>query len=52
MRSPMIFSKADQKELRKLHKREKAGELINWDDVFTKRAEIGKQRWKKFGKEQ
>lgn len=49
MRSPMIFAKTDQLALRKLKKREKEGEDINWDDVLTKRSEIGRQRWKKFG---
>lgn len=50
MRSPMIFTKADQIALRKLHKREKQGEDINWDDVLTKRSELGRKGWKKYGK--
>ncbi len=49
MRTPMIFLKSDQKALRKFQKREKQGEDINWDDVLTKRSEIGRERWKKFG---
>ena len=49
LRSPMAFTKADQLALRKLQKREKQGEDINWDDVLTKRSEIGRQRWKKYG---
>jgi len=50
MRSPMVFTRADQLALRKLQKREKQGEDINWDDVLTKRSEIGRLGWKKYGK--
>ena len=46
----MVFSKADQTALRKLQKREKQGEDINWDDVLTERSEIGTKGWNKYGK--
>ena len=50
MRSPMAFTKSDQLALRKLQKREKQGENINWDEVLTKRSEIGRKGWKKYGR--
>jgi len=49
-RIPMVFTKADQKELRKLHKQEKQGEEIDWDTVLTKRSEVGRKGWKRYGK--
>jgi len=49
MKSPMVFNNSDQLALRKLQKREKQGEDINWDEVLDKRGEIGRERWKKYG---
>lgn len=49
-RSPMVFTKADQKELRKLRKQEREGKEINWEDVLDKRSEVGRQGWKKYGR--
>lgn len=46
----MAFTKSDQLALRKLQKREKQGENINWDEVLTKRSEIGRKGWKKYGR--
>lgn len=50
MRSPMVFIKADQIALRKLQKQEREGKEINWEDVLDKRSEVGRERWKKYGK--